>query len=342
MSHEAKRQQGKHGSGNRPADAGPAIWGVWGAGRFAEQQILPAFATTQRLARIATRDPHRRGQTAPFDGEPRYCDLHELLTDDAITHVYIGLPTGLHHDATLTALDAGKHVLVEKPYTLSTIDAEALTRHRSAGRQIAVAWMYRHHPRWQHIFQLVDDGTIGDITDVQFTYRFHEASPSPARLSRELGGGAFGLVGVYGLHIALKLCGPPTSLRTTGATEPGAAVEHSCQIDLEFANARASITCTNRAPVPYQHVALHGTEASLLIDTPINPRPDEPTTTRLLHPDGSTTTPTAPADQFALQAHWAGHGMADYDDFELDFIQHPTASEAIIRSLTAEASPTAG
>lgn len=315
---------------------------MWGAGRFAAQHILPAFATTGRLAKIATRHAPRHGQIAPFAGEPRYCDAHELLADDAITHLYIGLPTGLHHRTTLEALEAGKHVLVEKPYALSTIDAEALTDHRSTGRQIAVAWMYRHHPRWQRIFRLIDDGTIGEVTDLQFTYRFRQAAPSPARLSRELGGGVFGLVGVYGLHLALKVCGLPRSVRATGESDLGSAVEHSCQVDLEFDCARASITCTNRAPAPYQHVAIHGTEASLLVDTPINPYADEPTTTRLLRPDDSTVIPTAPADQFALQAHWAGQGMTDYDDFVLDLIDHPAASEAVVRSLTAHASHRAG
>src|SRR6266513_1485590 len=146
-------------------------WGVLSTAKIAREKVIPATQRSQfgTVAAIASRDLTRARTVASQLGvEKAYGSYDELLADSSIDAVYIPLPNHMHVPWSLRALDAGKHVLCEKPIGLSVLEAEELANEAAAQPQMKVmeAFMYRFHPQWQAARQLVLDGRIGDLRTI--------------------------------------------------------------------------------------------------------------------------------------------------------------------------------
>ncbi|MBA2332432.1 MAG: Gfo/Idh/MocA family oxidoreductase [Actinobacteria bacterium] len=114
-----------------------------------------------------------------------------LLEDDEVDAIYISLPNGLHHEWTLRALTAGKHVLCEKPYSRRPAEVEeAWGVADEAGLVVAEAFMHRHHPQTQRVSALVESGAIGRLLAVKTTFGFPLDDLTDFRAHPELGGGS--------------------------------------------------------------------------------------------------------------------------------------------------------
>lgn len=133
-----------------------------------------------------------------------------LLEDDGVDAVYISLPNGPHHEWTMKALAAGKHVLCEKPYSRHPEEVnEAFDAADAAGLVLAEAFMYRHHPQSAKARELVQSGAIGRLRSVHATFSFPLVDPANVRLSAELDGGALMDVGCYCVSGSRLLAGEP-------------------------------------------------------------------------------------------------------------------------------------
>jgi predicted dehydrogenase len=187
--------------------------------------ILAGAAKAGRIdvAAVASRDASRADTYAAEHGIARAHGSYEaLLADPDVEAVYISLPNGMHHEWTMHALAAGKHVLCEKPYTRHPHEAEeAFDAADAAGLVLAEAFMYRHHPQTARVARLVADGAIGRLCAVKATFTFPLRDLSDVRALPELDGGALMDVGCYCVSGIRLLAGEPEHVRgeqVTGTT----------------------------------------------------------------------------------------------------------------------------
>ena len=177
-------------------------WGLLGASRFAREQMAPAIhaAHGARLAALATSDPAKAAGFQAFAPDMKVHDSYAaLLADPSIDAVYIPLPNHMHVEWTLKALAAGKHVLTEKPISMTAPEIDTLIAARDAsGLLAAEAFMIVHHPQWQRARDLVADGAIGEVIQVDGVFSYDNRSDiGNIRNRPETGGGGIRDIGVY-------------------------------------------------------------------------------------------------------------------------------------------------
>ena len=193
--------------------------------------ILAAAAATERVdvVAVASRDGAKAQAYAEERGIPRpYGSYERLLDDNAVDAVYISLPNALHHEWTLKALAARKHVLCEKPFVRSAAQAEeAFDRAREAGRVLMEAFMYRFHPQASEVKALVEQGAVGRLQIVRASFSFLLEDQADVRADAGLDGGALMDIGCYCVSILRYLLGEPE--RVIGEQEVGPT-----GVDMEF------------------------------------------------------------------------------------------------------------
>jgi predicted dehydrogenase len=175
------------------------------------EMLIAGAPDEVELAAVASRDGARARAYAAEHGIPRAHGGYEaLLADDEVDAVYISLPNRLHHEWTLKALAAGKHVLVEKPYSRRAAEAEeAWDAAAAAGLVLMEAFMYRHHPQAAKARALVADGAIGRLRAIRATFSFRLDDSSNIRMLADLDGGARMDVGCYCVSGSRLLAGEP-------------------------------------------------------------------------------------------------------------------------------------
>jgi D-xylose 1-dehydrogenase (NADP+, D-xylono-1,5-lactone-forming) len=189
-----------------------AQWGVLSTARI-NDLFLEGLAQSRQCAvlAVASRDRARAERYASERGVERAYDSYEaLLADPDIDAVYISLPNSLHLEWASPALEAGKHVLCEKPLSRREADVRAAfdlaERH---GRLLMEAFMWRHHPQTARVVELVRSGAIGRLRVVHAAFSFHFEDAADVRLSASLDGGALMDVGCYCVSAARLLGGEP-------------------------------------------------------------------------------------------------------------------------------------
>jgi xylose dehydrogenase (NAD/NADP) len=188
-------------------------WGVLGPGFVASKAVIPAIQRSWngRVYALASRDPARAETVAGEWHIERVYDTYQaLLADPAIDAVYIALPNHLHCTWTIQAARAGKHVLCEKPLARTASEgAQMVAACQQAGVQLMEAAMYRFHPRLQHLHQLVNDGSLGELRFLHSSFTFTLDDPKNYRLVPAYGGGALLDVGYYCVNALCWLNGSP-------------------------------------------------------------------------------------------------------------------------------------
>ena len=248
-------------------------WGILGAAKFAREHMGPAIhaARGAELAALATSDP---GKADPFrafcPGLRVHDDYDALLSDPDIDAVYIPLPNHLHVEWTVKALEAGKHVLCEKPMTMNATDFDRLIAARDkAGKLAAEAYMIVHHPQWQAVREMVQGGEIGAVRHVTGAFSFdNRADVDNIRNRADTGGGGLRDIGVYVFGSARYVLGAE-------ATEISARVDYENGFDT-FADVQARLgEATYSAYVsirmfPYQEMCFHGEGGVIRLTAPFN------------------------------------------------------------------------
>ena len=183
--------------------------GILGAARIAPGgMIKPARNNPEAEVRaVAARDRSRAEAFASKHGIPTVHDSYAaLLADPEIDAIYNPLPNGLHAEWTIAALEAGKHVLCEKPFTANATEAEAVAAVAArTGLVVMEAFHYRYHPLAQRMREIVESGELGTIRRVETALCFPLPKFSDIRYQYDLAGGATMDVGSYTVHLARLL-----------------------------------------------------------------------------------------------------------------------------------------
>jgi D-xylose 1-dehydrogenase (NADP+, D-xylono-1,5-lactone-forming) len=181
------------------------------------EAVLAGLRKSDRIeaVAVASRDRARAEAYALEHGFPRaYGSYEELLADPEVEAVYISVPNSLHVEWSLRALEAGKHVLCEKPLTRHPEDAaRAFDAAERAGLVLMEAFMFRFHPQTKRLAELVADGAIGELRLVRSAFSFRLERQGDVRLSAELEGGALMDVGCYCVNASRLLAGQPVQAR---------------------------------------------------------------------------------------------------------------------------------
>jgi len=249
-------------------------WGVLGASNFAREQMAPAIhaANGAELAALATSD---RAKAAPFQafcpGLHVHSSYDDLLADPEIDAVYIPLPNHLHVDWTLKALEAGKHVLCEKPMTMQADEFDSLIAKRDAtGLLAAEAFMIVHHPQWLRARQMVQDGAIGALRHVTGRFTYDNRDMVNIRNRAETGGGGLRDIGVYVFGAARFVTGQePASISAQVKMENG--VDTFADVTAAFPDFSYSAYVSTRMH-PAQDMVFHGEIGMIRLTAPFNAR----------------------------------------------------------------------
>ncbi|MER9949190.1 Gfo/Idh/MocA family oxidoreductase [Mesorhizobium sp. M0047] len=189
-------------------------WGVLSTAKIGREHLLPAMVEAENgvLSAIASRDLSKAKALAErFGARHAFGSYEDLLASNEIDGVYIPLPTSQHVEWTAKAIEAGKHVLVEKPLALDAKDILPLIKLRDAKKVLVCeAFMVIYHPQWIKVRDLIASGAIGRLRHVQGAFSYYNVDPNNMRNKLNLGGGALPDIGVY----------PTVSTRFSTGKEP--------------------------------------------------------------------------------------------------------------------------
>ena len=235
------------------------------------RQILGGAAATDRVDVVAvgSRDGAKVQAYAAEHGIPRAHGSYEALLEDAeVDAVYVSLPNGMHHEWSMRALEAGKHVLCEKPYTRHPAEAEeAFDTAEQAGLVLMEAFMYRHHPQTRTVERLVRDGAVGRVVSVKAVFSFPLTDLTNVRAVPELEGGALMDVGCYCVSGSRLVAGEPVAGIAEQVVGP-TGVDMALYGTLRFADDVVSqIEASFRAP-QRQLLAIVGEEGVIRVHAP--------------------------------------------------------------------------
>ncbi len=256
-------------------------WGVLGNARVFRRRFLPAVeqAKRARLAAVAS----RRGEDGCRDLEVErqgvriHVGYEALLEDEDVDAVYIPVPNALHAAWTLQALEAGKHVLCEKPLAVTVEDCRRMVAAAGQHRRIlAEAFQFRYHPRMEAAGRVLHRGDIGRPTGFEavFTYTLDRGTPN-IRLRPALGGGVLWDVGCYGVHAARFLLGSePETAECRGLVRSDRGVDLDFEGTLRFrGGVEARVKCSFLEPFE-SRIRVWGEEGSLDIPMAFQPQQD--------------------------------------------------------------------
>jgi predicted dehydrogenase len=311
-------------------------WGILSTADIARTKVIPGIRRAGRcsIVAIASRDGARAAVVADELGIPRAHRTYEaLLADPEVDAVYIPLPNHLHAEWTIAAARAGKHVLCEKPLAMTAADAEGMAAVcRAEGVYLMEAFMYRLHPCWVAVRELVASGRIGRLVAVDSWFSFFNDDPSNIRNRREAGGGALFDVGCYCVNLSRMLFdAEPLEVDAWIRRDPATGVDIVTSAILGFESGVATFTCSTRAE-PDQRVHISGTEGRISVGIPFNIPPDRPTEISLT---AGGDPPVAPATE-VLRFETADPYAVEAERFAtavLDGLPTPTPPEDAVANL---------
>jgi predicted dehydrogenase len=299
-------------------------WGVLSTAAIGLNKVIPGMQGAELcdVVAIASRDGAKAEDAARRLGIPRaHGSYEELLADPDVDAVYNPLPNHLHAEWTLKAAEAGKHVLCEKPLGRTTAEAQAMVDGcRRARVKLMEAFMYRLHPQWARVREIVSSGRLGEIWAVQSQFFYRNVDAEDIRNIAEFGGGGLLDIGCYTINSSRMLFGlEPTRVEGSIRRDPRFGTDVLASAILEFGDRHATFTCSTQLESD-QRVHVTGTEGRLLVEIPFNIPPDRPT--RLLVTAGGDP-PVAPntevieippADQYGIQGHLFSRAVLDDAD----------------------------
>jgi D-xylose 1-dehydrogenase (NADP+, D-xylono-1,5-lactone-forming) len=253
---------------------GAVKWGFLSTANI-NDKLLPGVEASPDvdLVAVASRDGGRAEAYARERGiERSYGSYGELLADPDVEAVYISLPNSMHVEWSIRALDAGKHVLCEKPLSRHPDDVErAFDAAEKNGRILMEAFMYRHNPQTKRFLELVEGGAIGRLRLVRAAFSFPLADAMNVRLNAELEGGALMDVGCYCVSGSRLLAGEPEVVSGQEVAAPS-GVDELFAGTLRFpGGVLAEIDCGLVLPERDELEAI-GEEGSIFLDDPWHSR----------------------------------------------------------------------
>lgn len=314
-------------------------WGILSTARIGTQKVTPGLQRSDRgeVVAIASRDEAKARAAADELGIPRAHGSYEaLLEDPEVDAIYNPLPNHLHATWTLAAAEAGKHVLCEKPLAMNADEAQQMVDGcRAAGVVLVEGFMYRLHPQWVQVREVVASGRLGELLAVQSFFSFSNRDPADIRNIAEFGGGALMDIGCYCIDLSRMLFDDEPA-RAVGAVrldpEFGTDVVSSGVLGFP-GGGQATFTCST-VSAPDQRVHVVGTEARLTVEMPFNAPPDR-SLRLLVTSEGPLESPEVievpAADQYGLQGDAFARAVLDGEPVPVE----PSNGVANLRVMSA-------
>ena len=249
-------------------------FGVLGvSGHFIKRIVMPLKKSgTTQIYGIASRNIEKAQQTAEQYGIPKaYGSYEDLLADSHIDAVFIPLPNHMHKEWIFKCLDAGKHVLCEKPLSMDTAETlEIIGYAKNKGLKVMEAFMIRSHPKWQKAKSIVDNGYIGKVSHIHTVFTYNNQDPGNIRNIKDYGGGALYDIGCYAINTARYILGKaPKRVVSLISEHPEFKTDMTTSAILDFDGIRTLFTVST-AVFPQQEVKIFGTEGTVTVTIPFN------------------------------------------------------------------------
>ena len=256
-------------------------FGILSTAKIGTVKVIPAMQQGQytEVVAIASRDLDKAKAEAAGLGIPSaYGSYDELLADPDVDAIYNPLPNHMHVPWSIKALEAGKHVLCEKPIGLSADEGQQLVDAGKAQPRLKLmeAFMYRHHPQWQRARQIVRQCGIGELRTIQACFSYFNDDDANIRNIADIGGGGLMDIGCYPISVA-RFIFDAEPKRVSGIVEfdPNFNTDRIASAMLDFGIGTATFTCSTQL-TPYQRVNIFGTTGRVEIEIPFNAPPDRP------------------------------------------------------------------
>jgi predicted dehydrogenase len=319
-------------------------WGVLSTANIGIKKVIPAMQLGRHtsVTAIASRDLAKARAAADALGiETAYGSYEELISDPNVDAIYNPLPNQMHVPWTIKAAEAGKHVLCEKPLSLTVAEAQTLLPVRErTGVKIGEAFMIRSYTQWVRLRELLDSGRIGKLRAVIGAFSYFNTDAKNIRNHVDSGGGALYDIGCYCIHASrYAFGGPPT--RAVGLIErdPEFGTDRLSSAMLEFPDGQAVFTCSTQL-IPHQRMHFLGTRGRIEIEIPFNAPKDRPTRlfideTGDIFGNGIVTEEFPVADQYTIQGDAFSKAVLEGGEVPVpleDAIANMAVIEAVFRS----------
>ncbi len=316
-------------------------WGILSTAKIGREKVIPALqkCSNGSVNAICSRNQEQAAATAKLlDIGKAYGSYEELLNDREIDAVYIPLPNNLHVEWTIKAMQAGKHVLCEKPIGASAAEAEKLVEEAKKYPNLKVmeAFMYRFHPQWQKAKVLIAEGVLGDIKAVQSFFSYFNIDPKNIRNNADVAGGALMDIGCYCVSFPRFLFeSEPKRVVSCIDRDPEWKTDRLTTAIMDFGNGKIStFTCSTQL-MPHQRVNILGTNGHIEIEIPVNAPKDASSKIWLRTKIGSEEIAVEAVDQYTLQGEAFAQSILDNSPVPTDLsdaANNMKAIEAIFKS----------
>jgi predicted dehydrogenase len=249
-------------------------WGILSTAKIARELVMPAIQLSRNgeLAALASRDPTKGSVVCERFGITNlYSSYEDLLAAPEVDAIYIPLPNTMHVEWARKAMEAGKHVLCEKPLSMNAGEVTSLIEMRDKQGVIAgEAFMVVHHPQWQMMRDLVAAGRLGKLRVVEASFAYDNRDAANIRNRRELGGGGLRDIGVYPVVCTrFATSKEPTSATARIDWDPEFRTDRFASCWVDFEDFYLSFYCGTQA-ARRQHMTFHGEKGWARLDAPFN------------------------------------------------------------------------
>lgn len=257
-------------------------WGILSTANIGTSHVIPAMQRGKltEVVAISSRSQESAQKAADALGIPRAHGSYEaLLADPEVDAIYNPLPNHMHIEWSVKALEAGKHVLCEKPLGLTAAECQLLVDASSRHPELKLmeAFMFRHHPQWAKTKQLISDGVIGTPRTIQSFFSYFNDDPNNIRNMDSIGGGGLLDIGCYNISLARFIFNTEPQ-RVIGIidNDPVMKIDRIASGIMDFGDSRTSTFTCGTQLAPYQRVIILGTEGRIEIEIPFNAPRDAP------------------------------------------------------------------
>ena len=283
-------------------------WGILSTAKIGVQKVIPAMQKGRNVIvnAIASRNISKANSVADqLNIEKRYGSYEDLLADPDIDAIYIPLPNHLHVSWTIKAMEAGKHVLCEKPIGMNAEEAKLLfdTAKSFPHLKVMEAFMYRFHPQWIKTRELVENGEIGEVKTIHSFFTYYNIDPENIRNQADIGGGALMDIGCYCVSFPRFVFNEePHRIVSDIDFDPIMKTDRLTSAMLHFPGGKTSNFNCSTQLMPYQRANIFGNKGQIEIEIPVNAPPDEQTKITLWTKEKTEVFVFDPIDQYTLHA----------------------------------------
>ncbi|MGD8428096.1 MAG: Gfo/Idh/MocA family oxidoreductase [Balneolaceae bacterium] len=283
-------------------------WGIISTAKIGIEKVIPAIQAAENctVTAIASRTISKAEEAATNLGIPKsYGSYEELLADSSVDAVYNPLPNHLHVPTTIEALEAGKHVLCEKPIAMDAKEAHKLIEVSKEYPSLKVmeAFMYRFHPQWVRAKSMVENDEIGQLQTIESFFSYYNDDPKNIRNKADFGGGGLMDIGCYCISLSRYLFGgEPTNILGSWKIDQQYGTDYLASGILTFDSGTATFTCSTKADSA-QRVNIVGTQGRIVIEIPFNAPVGDKTRIYFYKKKEKEEIEFKAVNQYTIQAH---------------------------------------